>query len=224
MEPKEILEQARTMIRQHAGDDTDKWWYANRFVYARLQGDERKTKVGIKKALIAAKRPCHGCGEGFESTKGIHLHRMDGSRGYTDDNCVLMHGPCHQKWHADHPEETERPGPVSDPSPCLTRLSKRHDKKSFLYWWDIPPKLAEKLGAQYEEVEFECRDTHERCIVSIKELLPFLTPDRQTSRGDGNWGVKVLKDRPGELAFEPRTGSDDWLYMPVTWLEEENED
>jgi len=64
----------------------------------------------------------------------------------------------------------------------------------------------------------------ERCTVSVKELLPFLTPERQTTRGDGNWGIKVLKDRPDELAFEPPTGSDDWLFMSVTWLEEENDD
>jgi hypothetical protein len=223
MEPKEILEQTRQMIREHAGDDPDRWWYANRFVYARLQGDEKKTKVGIKKALIAAKQPCHACGEAFESTKGIHLHRMDGSRGYTDDNCVLMHGPCHQKWHADHPEETERPGAVSDPSPCLTKVSGRHEK-NFIYWWDIAPNLAKTLAVKYEEVEFKCDDTHARCIVPVKELLPFLTPERQTSRSGGKWGIKIRKDRPDDLAFEPPTGSDDWLYMPVTWLEEENED
>ena len=220
MEPKEILEQTRRMIREHAGDDPDARWYANRFVFARLQLDERKAKAGIKQGLISANQACHACGKGFGSAKGIHLHRLDGSRGYTDENCVLMHGPCHQKWHADHAEEIERSEAVADRTPCLTKRSKRYDGMPFRYWWDIAPRLAENLEGRYEVVELECKDTKERCTVSVEELLPFLTPQRQTSRGEGNWGIKVLKDRPDELAFEPSTGSDDWLFLPVTWLEE----
>ncbi len=51
MKPKEILEMAREEIRKTAGNDPDKWFYANRFVFARLQLDERKTKTEIKRLL-----------------------------------------------------------------------------------------------------------------------------------------------------------------------------
>ena len=72
-----------------------------------------------------------------------------------------------------------------------------------------------------EAVEFAQKDTRERCIVPVEALKGFLTPDRQTSRGEGNWGIKILKDRPDELAFEPgRATGGKWLFLPVVWLED----
>ncbi len=223
MGPKVILERTRRLIRAHAGDDPDRWWYANRFVFARLQLDERKTKTGIKQKLISSGQPCHACRGAFASRKGIHLHRLDGAKGYTEGNCVLMHGPCHQKWHAEHAADADSTDPIAGQSPTLTKQSKRYDGTLFTYWWDITPNLAKQLDA-YEVVEFECRDTGERCAVSASRLIQFLTSERQTRRGEGNWGIRVLTDRPDELAFEPPTGSDEWLFLPVTWLEDEKED
>ncbi len=49
MEPNEILQHVRQLIAEHSDGDPDKWWYANRFVFARLQLHERKTKTGVKK-------------------------------------------------------------------------------------------------------------------------------------------------------------------------------
>jgi len=37
MEPREILQATRQAIYQYAGQDPDRWFYANRFVFARLQ-------------------------------------------------------------------------------------------------------------------------------------------------------------------------------------------
>lgn len=53
--------------------------------------------------------------------------------------------------------------------------------------------------------------------------LALAPEDRQTSRGEGNWGIKVLKDRPDEPAFEP-AGGGEWLFLPVVRINEESED
>ena len=110
MEPQEILNITRKAIRDHAGGDPDKWFYANRFVFARLQLDERSTKTQIKKELLEVNKPCDYCGNPFYDKKGIHLHRVNGECGYSRVNCVLMHSECHTKFHAENPrgEQSEK--------------------------------------------------------------------------------------------------------------------
>jgi len=216
VEPREILDVTQRLILQYAGDDPDRWWYANRFVFARLQLDERKTKAAIKRDLLRAGLPCHLCGQPFESRRGVHLHRLDGERGYSRDNCVLMHADCHRQYHASR-EAGATPAGGREPTP--TKLSKRYDGKPFLYWWDISPSLADSLE-KFDAVEFVKKDTGERCLVSPQVLKRFLVHERRTTRGRGNWGVRVLADRPDELAFEPGTGGGEWLFLPVVWLAE----
>jgi len=225
MDPKAILEQTRAFIAEHAAGDPDKWWYANRFIFARLQLDERKTKTDIKKRLLDAGQPCHGCGQPFQSRTGVHLHRLDGDRGYSDGNCVLMHATCHQKLHAEAPAEAsgedEQGSPGGERGMVLTKWSKSYEDMPFTYWWDIAPNSAEKLD-RYEAVVFACKDTGLRCTVPVPELKAFLLPERQTTRGDGHWGVKVLLDREDDLAFEPGTGKGrEWLFLPVAWADEQ---
>jgi len=215
MEPREILETTRRLILEHAGDDPDKWWYANRFVFARLQLDERKTKSAIKRNLLDAGMPCHGCGKTLDSKRNVHLHRLDGDKAYSEANCVLMHANCHQQLHAARePAET-----ASGRDPTVTKWSKRYEDKPFTYWWDITPPQAAGLDS-LEAVEFAKKDTQERCVVPTEALKPFLSSDRQTSRGVGNWGIRVLEERPDELAFEPGAASREWKFLPVVWLEE----
>jgi hypothetical protein len=60
--------------------------------------------------------------------------------------------------------------------------------------------------------------------VPTAALKGYLTKERQTSRGNGNWGIKVLKDRENELAFEPGNKNDKWLFLPVVWLNDTQED
>jgi len=218
MEPSEILATTRRMIQEHGGGDPDKWWYANRFVFARLMLDERKTKATIKKKLLDAGAACHGCGQDFDSKRDIHLHRLEGGKAYSEANCVLMHAKCHQKHHSStKAAEIESPG-----DPVVTKWSKRYDGKPFTYWWDIAPPLPAGL-AELEAIEFAKKDTRQRCIVPSEALTGFLTPERRTSRSSGNWGVKVMKDRPDELAFEPGTGGGKWKFLPVVWLDEEED-
>ena len=97
----------------------------------------------------------------------------------------------------------------------MTKRSKRYDNKAFLYWWDIFPPLS-RLN-KYEAVAFVRKDTGRWCTVAVPELKKFLTSDRQTSRGKGNWGIKVQDGRKSELGFEPGTGSRQWLFMTVAW-------
>lgn len=221
MEPSEILASVRKAIEEHAQGDPDSWWYANRYVFARLMLDERRTKTSIKRVLLEQRQRCHFCGEAFDGGKGIPLHRLDESRGYSDGNCVLAHQDCHEKHHADQ----IRKGPVSSAHPdaggVLTKHSKRYEGP-LLYWWDVAPALAEAID-RYEAVEFVCDDTKASCLVPISVLKPLLTVDRKTSRGAGNWGIKVRKNRECELAIEPGTAKGEWTYVQVVWIQEEAE-
>ena len=242
MEPEEILAQARKLVEEHAGGDVDRWWYANRFVFARMMLDERKTKTAIKQRLLAEAQPCQFCGKPFAEKKNIHLHRLDQDKGYSDGNCVLAHQECHQKEHR-RSDKTARPGRPRKAAPkdagaaktgrgrrrirkdaggILSKHSKRYDG-SFLYWWDVWPSLAEILD-QYEAVEFVCDDTGASCLVPVPSLKPLLTPKRQTSRGQGNWGLKVRKGHEDEIGIEPGKGKRDWVYVPVVWTDENRED
>lgn len=221
MKPEDILEATRKRILEHAGDHPDKWFYANRYVYARLQLDERKTKTDVKRNLFESGASCHFCGKPFEAQAGVHIHRLDEERGYSDDNCALMHRECHQKHHAENPRKGRgrgRPRVTASMNgvTLIRRESKRYTDKAFLYWWDIAPPLVEEL-TQYDAVQFIKKDTEEICTIPTNILLRFLTEERQTSRGQGNWGLKVLKDRPDDLGLEPPKGGKEWLFLPVRW-------
>jgi len=228
MGPQDILNETRKAIDNYAGDDADKRFYANRFVFARLQLDERKTKTQIKKQLLESNPSCHYCNKAFEVKTGIHLHRLDGNCGYTLENCALMHGECHTQYHAENPSG-KRPGRPSSPNreeteaPILEKVSKRYEDKTFLYWWDISPGFLNKID-RYDAIEFVQKDSRERCYVPTTALKGYLAEERKTSRGKGNWGIRVLKDREGELAFEPGTKNDKWLFLPVVWLSEDKDD
>jgi hypothetical protein len=222
MEPNEILQHVRQLITEHSANDPDKWWYANRFVFARLMLDERKTKSGVKKRLFAAKDACYRCGQPFEVKKGVNLHRLDQSKGYGDGNCVLMHPQCHQDHHAenqarDSAADTQEIPATNGSKGTLVKKSKFYDDTWFTYWWDIAPNLAQKLD-QYEVVEFLCSDTQLRCRVPVEDLKPFLTEDRQSARNARSWGIRVKENHEDELAFEPGPGGKTkWLYLPVNW-------
>ena len=47
---------------------------------------------------------------------------------------------------------------------------------------------------------------------------------RRTSRNGGNWGIKVLPGKEDLLAFEPGNRNQEWLYLPVTWLDDREDD
>ena len=224
MVPEEILRQTRHLIQEHCGGDPDKWWYANRYVFARLMLDERKTKTSIKRDLLDAGEPCYSCGKPFETKRGVHLHRLDGSKGYRSNNCVLMHSDCHEQLHvaAQHEEEKPTAGGTRGRDVSATKWSKCYEGTPFLYWWDVSPALADSID-KFDSIEFGKKDTRERCSITVATLKQHLTPNRQTSRGDGNWGIKVQADRPDELALEPGSGQEDWIFLPVVWLNDQED-
>lgn len=139
-----------------------------------------------------------------------------------------MHADCHQKYHTENPQNISRGRPskrkgINSVTKVSERFSKRHDGHSYIYWWDISPEFLDKIN-KYEAVAFIKKDTKERCCIPTSTLKKYLTKKRQTSRVKGNWGIKVLKDREDELAFEPGNKNDKWLFLPVVWLNETQED
>lgn len=66
------------------------------------------------------------------------------------------------------------------------------------------------------------KDSGRWADVTDKELLPLLTPARQTSRNrqtaGGNWGIKVLASSQNELVIEePRIKAKAWPRIKVKW-------
>jgi hypothetical protein len=75
-------------------------FYNRRWIFARLQLDERKEKNRIKKILFSKDSVrCYHCKRKIIIKKGIELHRKNGNQGYYKENSVLIHRNCHQKLH-----------------------------------------------------------------------------------------------------------------------------
>lgn len=216
-----ILESTRRLIREHAGADPDRWFYANRYVFARLSLDERGTKAKLKRNMLDSGVPCHACGMPFESKVNVHIHRVNEEKGYSTENTVLMHAECHRRHHAQTPSRRGgrpvNPGPVGAPGArTLVKASKEYKFGGYRFWWDFQPAFVDNAD-QYDEVQFVKKSTGEVCTVLIDDLLEFFTDDRKTFRGAGNWGVKILVDEPNKLAFEPPAGSKDWRFLDIRW-------
>lgn len=93
-----ILEHARFVIGMAAGNDAGMRFKLNRWVYARLMQDEIREKRPIKQALWdSGMTSCQECGKGFKSIKGVEIHRKNGEKVYSLENCELVCRECHQK-------------------------------------------------------------------------------------------------------------------------------
>lgn len=94
-----ILKHVRFVIGEFAGDDVDLRFKLNRWVFARLQGDENKAKGPVKKKLWnkMKNKKCPSCHKKFKTIKGVEIHRKDQTRGYSVENCILLCRTCHQK-------------------------------------------------------------------------------------------------------------------------------
>lgn len=115
-------------------------------------------------------------------------------------------------------ETSQKPRtPYSEPIICE---SKRYEGKSFIYWWDITPSKRSRLD-RVGRITFKKKDSGEESVVESQTLLPLLSQERQTSRKNHPWGIRVLVDHPNELASEPGSrGHGDWSYIPVEWSRE----
>lgn len=93
-----VLNNARFVISLAAGDNVDKQFRLNRWVFSRLLRDEIRVKRPIKQKLWdKGMRKCQACDEEFTSLKGVEIHRKDSSQGYSEANCELLCRDCHQE-------------------------------------------------------------------------------------------------------------------------------
>lgn len=211
---EKILNDTRKAILDYSENNSDTWFYANRFVFARLQLDERRKKNKIKKVRFQNRPVCHykKCPQKkLESLKGIHLHRLDRNIGYRLKNCVLAHSECHKKIHKEEKQN------IPTNKSIIPRRSKKYNNGLFLYWWDLSPNLVNSLSS-HTIIEFIKKDCGESCFIPFQFIRNYLTEYSQTSRGNGNWGIKVLPQKSNEIAIEePKKRTDEWKTIPVRW-------
>jgi hypothetical protein len=98
---KVILKFARDQIQAVSQGNEGRAFAVRRYVYIRLQMDERGTPASRKKLKMTKfdeqKGICPICGERIEKIKGTHLHRKNASEGYSSENVELVHAQCHGK-------------------------------------------------------------------------------------------------------------------------------
>ena len=93
-----VLVYLRSAIREAAKGDTTFEFKLRRWIYARLQLDEREQSKAVKQKLWdSGIRQCQACGKKFSNIEGVEIHRKDSSLEYSVENCELMHRRCHQK-------------------------------------------------------------------------------------------------------------------------------
>lgn len=100
-------------------------------------------------------------------------------------------------------------------------VSKRYEKKPYLYWWDVWDGRKKAISEKGELVLIQ-RDTNKQTRISAESLLPLLTEGRRTSRGRyrgerGNWGLYVRPGRIGHIEVEGGR-KDDAATIAVKWI------
>jgi len=96
---KTILEDVRKQIADKAGGDAGLAWAMRRYVYIRLQHDERGNPMQRKmlklKKMVAQNGKCALCGKDLPE-RGSELDRFDAVKGYTSENTKLVCHECHR--------------------------------------------------------------------------------------------------------------------------------
>jgi len=96
----QILTETRTRIAAFSKSDADLEWAMRRYIYIRLQHDERGTPMERRalKAILRSKQDdlCLLCGEQLPK-KGAVLDRLEAMKGYTEDNTRLLCPSCDKK-------------------------------------------------------------------------------------------------------------------------------
>jgi hypothetical protein len=94
---EQILECVRQLITEASEGDTNAWFEINRWVYARLQLDERRKKPRKVDLLNKQNGLCYYCDGEIKDIKGTDTHRIDESRWYDEGNVALVHRSCHPR-------------------------------------------------------------------------------------------------------------------------------
>jgi len=95
---RRILEHAKALITEASSSSANDWFYINRFVYARLQREERDKKP--EKGALSHKQngKCYLCKKPIENMEDTDIHRLNRDRWYLEEgNSVLVHRTCHQQ-------------------------------------------------------------------------------------------------------------------------------
>jgi hypothetical protein len=106
-----VLKQARSEIRRVSDGDADVEYNLNRFVYKRLQDDERgpiSERRRFRNTLWARQGGCCAfCQKPFSEIDLVDKHHPSGLR-YTAENTVLGHRDCHADHHRQEGTARER--------------------------------------------------------------------------------------------------------------------
>lgn len=94
---EEILECARQAIVEASAGDTNAWFEINRWVYSRLQLDERRKKPDKRGLSNKQHGLCWHCKKPLNDIKSTDIHRIDRGQWYIEGNVVLVHKKCHQE-------------------------------------------------------------------------------------------------------------------------------
>ena len=93
-----ILNHTRWVISLAVGDDMNKRFKLNRWVFSRLLQEEIRIKRPIKKRLWeSGMTSCQACHQPFKSLKGVEIHRRNQDLAYSVENCELLCRECHQE-------------------------------------------------------------------------------------------------------------------------------
>ncbi len=96
----ELIADVRKRVTEISEGNKELEWALRRYVYIRLQHDERGTPME-RRALKAIQRSkqnelCSLCGEQLPK-KGAVLDRLEAMKGYTEDNTRLLCPSCDKK-------------------------------------------------------------------------------------------------------------------------------
>jgi hypothetical protein len=95
---RKIFEHTKTLITEASGLSIDDWFYINRFVYARLQLEERARRPKKKVLLSKQNGKCYLCKKPIVNLKDTDIHRLNQDKWYDEEgNAVLVHRACHQQ-------------------------------------------------------------------------------------------------------------------------------
>jgi len=101
---QEALSNIREFLNNAAADDKELLWALRRYVYIRLQHDERgkplQRKILKLKKMASQKGLCAVCRTDFPE-RGSELGRLDAMAGYTEANTRLVCHECHRNMQAE---------------------------------------------------------------------------------------------------------------------------
>lgn len=93
----QLLLEVRGRLKELSNDDTSLEWALRRYVYIRLQHDERGNPMERRmlkaKLMIRQQGMCSVC-NGLLPKKGAVLDRLEAMRGYTEENTRLLCPSC----------------------------------------------------------------------------------------------------------------------------------